>query len=254
MIDHALLHPTLTDSDLSRGCELAARYHVASVCVKPYNVKSAAELLHGTGVAVGTVIGFPHGSSITEVKCLEAVRACESGAMEIDMVINIGEALTGDWRYLDREIRAVLREVKRYEALLKVIFETAYLTSDAIKIRLCELCEAAGVDFVKTSTGFDFVQAPGGNFAPRGATEADVTLMRASCSPKVRVKASGNIRTLDTLIQMRELGAARCGTSATAVILDEYWRREKGDAADKTESKGDAAGATPESGAGAGTY
>jgi deoxyribose-phosphate aldolase len=193
-------------------------------------------------VAVGTVIGFPHGANATEVKCRETEQACREGAVEIDVVINIGKALDGDWSYVGNELRALTEETHRHGALIKVIFETDFVTDDAKKIRLCEICEQVGADFVKTSTGFGFARQADGQFRAIGATAHDVALMRAHVSAKVRVKASGGIRNLDDLVAMRDLGAARCGTSATAPILDEFRQRESGvsngrhDSADVTPS------------------
>ncbi len=233
MLDHSLLHPTLTDAELEEGCRLAARYQVASVCLKPYAVKRAAELLRGTGVRVGCVVGFPHGSSATEVKRYETEVACRDGAEEIDMVLNLGKALSGDWDYVEQDIRAVCEEAHRHGARVKVILETdhlarggAGLSSDDLKRRLCQIAERAGADWVKTSTGYGFVKQPDGSYNYRGATEHDLALMRAACSPRVQVKAAGGVRDLDALIKVRDLGASRCGASATAAILEEYRRRE----------------------------
>ncbi len=226
MIDHALLHPTLTDIDLAAGCEMAARYCIASVCIKPYAVTLAAGILRGSGVATGTVIGFPHGSHVTATKCAETAQACADGAAEIDMVINVGKALSSDWDYVEDDIRAVCEEAHAHGAIVKVIFETDYLTEDEVKIRLCRASENAGADFVKTSTGFGFVKRADGKFSTIGATEHDLRLMRGNCSAKVQTKASGGVRDLDALIAVRDLGATRCGTSATEQILDEYRRRE----------------------------
>ncbi|MCC6231831.1 MAG: deoxyribose-phosphate aldolase [Verrucomicrobiales bacterium] len=232
-IDHSLLHPTMTDQELDEGCRLAARYRVASVCIKPYAVKRAAELLKGSGVNVGCVIGFPHGNSTTESKRYETELACRDGAVEIDMVINLGKALSGDWDYVRQDVQAVCEEAHRRGARVKVIFENDYLTrggagldADAFKRRLCELCEAAGADWVKTSSGYGFVKQSDGSYNYRGATEHDLALMRASCSAKVQVKAAGGVRDLDGLIRVRDLGATRCGATATAAMLDEYRRRE----------------------------
>lgn len=232
MIDHSLLHPTLTDAELEEGCRLAAKYGVASVCVKPYFVKRAAELLRGTGVLTGAVIGFPHGNSATEVKRYETEVACRDGAVEIDMVINIGKALGGDWDYVEAEIKAVCDEAHRHRAQVKVIFENDYLTEggaglgpDEFKARLCRIAERAGADWVKTSTGYGFVKGPDGKYSYQGATEHDLRLMRTNCSQRVQVKAAGGVRDLDALIRVRDLGASRCGASATAAILDEYQRR-----------------------------
>ena len=233
MIDHSLLHPTLTDRELEDGCHLAVKYGVASVCIKPYAVKRAAELLAGSGVRVGCVVGFPHGNSCTESKRYETELACRDGAVEIDMVINIGKALGGDWDYVGQDVKAVCDEAHRHGAKVKVIFENDYLgkggaglDGDGFKRKLCQICERAGADWVKTSTGFGFVKQPDGGYNYRGATAHDLELMRAACSPGVQVKAAGGVRDLDALIQVRDLGASRCGASATAAILDEYRRRE----------------------------
>ena len=233
MIDHSLLHPTLTDRELEDGCKLAVKYGVASVCIKPYAVSRAAELLAGSSVRVGCVIGFPHGNSCTESKRHETGLACRDGAVEIDMVINIGKALSGDWGYVENDVKAVCDEAHRHGAKVKVILENDYLDKggagldgDNFKRKLCQICERAGADWVKTSTGFGFVKQPDGNYNYRGATAHDVELMRAACTPKVQVKAAGGVRDLDSLIQVRDLGASRCGASATAAILDEYRRRE----------------------------
>jgi len=233
MIDHSLLHPTLTDQELEDGCTLAAKYGVASVCIKPYAVRCAVELLKSTGVLVGCVIGFPHGNSATASKRYETELACQDGAREIDMVINIGKALSGDWNYAERDIKAVCDEAHRRGAKVKVIFENDYLTnggaglsSDEFKCKLCQISERAGADWVKTSTGYGFVKDADGKHGYKGATEHDLVLMRASCSPKVQVKAAGGVRDLDGLIRVRDLGATRCGATATAAMLDEYRRRE----------------------------
>ena len=233
MIDHSLLHPTLTDKELEDGCRLAMKYGVASVCIKPYAVKRAAELLAETGVRVGCVIGFPHGNSCTEVKRCETELACRDGAVEIDMVINIGKALGGDWDYVEREVKAVCDEAHRHRAKVKVILETDYLDkggagldSDSFKRKLCQICEKGGCDWLKTSTGYGFVKQADGSYNYTGATAHDLKLMRAACSPNVQVKAAGGVRDLDGLMGVRDLGASRCGASATAAILDEYRRRE----------------------------
>ena len=233
MIDHSLLHPALTDRELEDGCHLAVKYGVVSVCIKPYAAKRAAELLAGSGVRVGCVVGFPHGNSCTESKRYETELACRDGAVEIDMVINVGKALSGDWDYVERDVKAVCDEAHRHGAKVKVIFENDYLDQggagldgDNFKRQLCRICERAGADWVKTSTGFGFVKQPDGSYNYRGATAHDLELMRAACSSKVQIKAAGGVRDLDSLIRVRELGASRCGASATAAILDEYRRRE----------------------------
>lgn len=233
MIDHSLLQPTLTDKELEDGCKLAAQYRVASVCIKPYAVKRAADLLKGTGVLVGCVIGFPHGNSATESKRYETELACRDGAVEIDMVVNVGKALGGDWDFVECDIKAVCDEAHKRGAKVKVILENDYLpkggaglSADDFKRKLCQICERAGADWVKTSTGYGFVKQADGSYNYKGATEHDLKLMRAACSPKVQVKAAGGVRDLDGLIMVRDLGASRCGASATQAILDEYRRRE----------------------------
>ncbi|MBM3837270.1 MAG: deoxyribose-phosphate aldolase [Verrucomicrobia bacterium] len=232
MIDHSLLHPTMTDQELEDGCRLAGKYGVASVCIKPYAVKRAVELLRGSGVLVGCVIGFPHGNSCTESKRYETELACRDGAAEIDMVINIGKALSGDWPYVEQDIKAVCDEAHKHGAKVKVIFENDYLTQggaglsgDDFKRRLCEISERAGADWVKTSSGYGFVKQSDGNYNYRGATEHDLKLMRAACSQRVQVKAAGGVRDLDGLIKCRELGVTRVGATATAAMLEEYKKR-----------------------------
>ncbi len=232
MIDHALLHPTMTDRELEDGCRLAAKYGVASVCIKPYAVKRAVEWLRGSGVLVGAVIGFPHGNSCIESRRYETELACRDGAVEIDMVINIGKALSGDWEYVERDVKVVCDEAHQRGAKVKVIFENDYLgkggaglSGDEFKKQLCRICERAGADWIKTSTGYGFVKQPDGSYNYRGATEHDLKLMRANVSAKVQVKAAGGVRDLDGLILVRDLGATRCGASATAAILEEYRKR-----------------------------
>jgi len=232
MLDLSLLHPTLTDRELEDGCRQAAQYKVVSVCLKPYLVRRAVEMLKGTGVKVGAVIGFPHGNSATEVKRYETEVACRDGAVEIDMVINIGKALSGDWDYVERDVRAVCDEAHKRRAKVKVIIENDYLnnggaglTANDLKRKLCQICEAARADWVKTSTGYGFVKGADGKYSYQGATEADLKLMRASVSSKVQVKAAGGVRDLDGLMRARELGASRCGATAAAAMLDEYKKR-----------------------------
>ena len=221
MIDHSILHPTFTDNDLRRECEVARKYNVASVCVKPYAVKLAVELLKGSDVLVGCVIGFPAGNSSIAVKAFETETACKDGAVEIDMVINIGKALQEDWAYLEDEIKAVVNTSHRYGAITKVIFETDFVTKDEQKIRLCEICSKAGADYVKTSTGFGFVKGPDGKFTYKGATVHDLELMRKYSAPQVKVKAAGGVRTLTDLLKFKEIGISRCGATATVAILEE---------------------------------
>jgi deoxyribose-phosphate aldolase len=221
-IDHSLLRPELDDQFITDGCKLAAEYHVASVCCRPADVKRAVELLKGTDVAVGTVIGFPHGGTTTEVKVFEAEQALRDGATELDMVINIGALRSGRDEYVKKDIAAVVDKAHAAGAIVKVILENAYL-DDEQKVRGCKLVEAAGADFVKTSTGF----------APTGATHEDLALMRRSVSPRIQVKAAGGVRTLDGLLAVMELGVTRIGATATATILDDFKSRKAVGAAAK---------------------
>lgn len=221
MIDHSLLHPTLSDQELITGCEIAKKYGVASVCVKPCSVKQAKTLLAGTGVKVGTVIGFPHGNSTIDVKAFEASQAFCDGVDEIDMVINIGKALSGDFDYIHSEISRIVAITKLNKLILKVIFENDFLPDDKIKIKLCEICSELKVDFVKTSTGYGYKRQPDGNFRADGATDHDLILMRKHCSADVRVKAAGGIRTLKDVLRVKALGVNRVGATATESILGE---------------------------------
>ena len=227
MIDHSILHPTLTDDDLVRECEVADKYNVASVCVKPYAVKQAVELLKESDVAVGCVIGFPAGNSATEVKVFETEVACRDGAVEIDMVINIGKAMQGDWHYVEREIEAVTRTCHKHKAIVKVIFETDFITNDEDIRKLCEICTKVGADYVKTSTGFGFVKGSDGRYSYKGATIKNLNLMRESIGPNVKLKAAGGVRSLDGLLGVEAAGCSRCGATATVSILDEAKKRFK---------------------------
>lgn len=220
MIDHSLLHPTMTDADLKAGCLLAREYECATVCIKPYAVPLASELLAGSGVGVCAVAGFPHGNSHTEIIIAEAVRACDEGATEIDIVCNTGKVLGGDWDYVKSELDAINRAVVAKQAILKVIFENDFLQDDHI-IALCEICSELDIAFVKTSSGYGMVKQSDGSYNYRGATHEHVKLMRAHCKPSVQVKAAGGIRTLDDLLHLRALGASRIGASATAAIVQE---------------------------------
>lgn len=215
VIDHSLLRPELTQAEITAGCELALRYNVASVCVKPCHVQLAAALLAGSSVNVGTVIGFPHGSNRTSVKVAEANQALEDGAVELDMVLNIGELRSGNSTLVRSDIQAVVETAHAHGARVKVIFENAYLTHEE-KILACHLSEEAGADWVKTSTGF----------APSGATLEDLRLMRATVGPRVQVKAAGGVRTLDALLAVIDAGCTRCGATATAAMLDEFKNRQ----------------------------
>ena len=211
-IDHSLLKPEMTRDEVRQGCEIAKKYDVASVCCKPSDVAFCAEILKGTEVEVGTVVGFPHGSSATETKVFETKQAIADGATEIDMVLNIGALKSGLYDFVKSDIAAVVQAAAG--KMVKVILENAYLTDDE-KVTACKLCEAAGAHYVKTSTGY----------APSGATIADVKLMRASVSPHVKVKSAGGVRTLDALIEMLDAGVERSGATTTSVMLDEYSQR-----------------------------
>jgi len=225
MIDHSILHPTMTDDDLRRECEVAIKYNVGSVCVKPYAVKTAAELLKNTDVLVGCVIGFPAGNSAIEVKVYEAIRACKDGAVEIDMVINIGKALQGDWDYIENEMKAVTDACHQNGAIVKVIFETDYVTKKEDIIQLCKISTKAEADFVKTSTGFGFIKGNDGKYSYTGATIPNLELMRKSVGPDVKVKAAGGVRTLDALLAVQKAGCSRCGATATKAIMEEAIKR-----------------------------
>jgi deoxyribose-phosphate aldolase len=229
-IDHSLLRPELDDDFIAEGCRLAAQYDVASVCVRPTDVRRAAELLAGTDVAVGSVIGFPHGSSTTATKVFEAREALDAGATELDMVIDIGALKSRRDDRVGADIGAVVEVAHPAGAIVKVILENAYLTDDE-KVRGCRLAEAAGADFVKTSTGF----------APSGATHADLALMRSTVSNRVQVKAAGGVRTLDDLLAVMSLGVTRIGATQTKPILDEYRSRRSG-AAPNAALAGDRSG------------
>ncbi len=213
-IDHSLLRPELTDQDIIEGCALARRYNVASVCVKPSHVPLAVRELQDSRVAIGTVIGFPHGAHTTAVKVFEAKDALANGATELDMVINIGALRSGRSADVRYDIRAVTEVAHQSGALVKVIFENAYLT-DEEKVLACQLTEQAGADFVKTSTGF----------ASSGATIEDLKLMRATVGPQVQIKAAGGVRTLDALLAVIDAGCTRVGATRTAQMLDEFKAR-----------------------------
>jgi len=232
MIDHSLLHPTMDDQVLRDGIELAKEYDVASVCIKPYAVKLAAEMLAGTDVMVCTVIGFPHGNSRVDVKVFETEKALEDGAVEIDMVVNTGKVLSEDWDYVRNEIAAVVAATKKHKAALKVIFENDFLPEDKYKIRLCEICSELKVEFVKTSTGYGFVKQPDGSYNYKGATHEDLVLMRKNSAPEVQVKAAGGVRTLEDTLKVRELGVTRIGATATEAIINAVDGKEAGEAPD----------------------
>ena len=225
MIDHALLHPSLTDQQMREGCQIAMQLNVAAVCIKPYAISLAVDELSGSDVKVCTVIGFPHGNSRIALKEAEAEEACRAGAVELDMVVNIGKVLSEKWEYVYEEIRVMQDVCRDNEALLKVIFENDFLPDDKFKIRLCEICSEIGVAFVKTSTGFGFAKGSDGRYDYNGATDYDLKLMRKHCAPEVQLKASGGIRSLEDALRVRELGASRIGASGTRAILSEARRQ-----------------------------
>lgn len=232
MIDHSLLHPTMDDQILKDGIELAKKYNVASVCIKPYAVKMAAEMLAGSDVMVGTVIGFPHGNSRIDVKVFETERAIEDGAVEIDMVVNAGKVLSGDWDYVTEEISAIVDVTKKHGAGLKVIFENDFLPEDKDKIKLCKICSVLSVEFVKTSTGYGYTKQPDGTYNYKGATAHDLALMRMHSSSEVEVKAAGGVRTLEDALKVRELGVTRIGATATEAIILAVDGQEAGESPD----------------------
>ena len=225
MVDHSLLSPSLTDEALEEGCAIAARYHTASVCVKPYHVKGAAQLLLQSDVAVGGVVGFPHGNSVKKVKAAEAEQILTDGAIEVDMVVNIGKVLSEDWAYVSQEIKAITELTHAYNGILKVIFENDFLPEDRLKIKLCEICTEIGVDFVKTSTGYNYLKGQDGKYNYQGATLHDLKLMVDHTSPQVQVKAAGNAGTLEAVLKLRELGVTRTGTGRTISLYEDAVKR-----------------------------
>jgi deoxyribose-phosphate aldolase len=230
MIDHSLLHPTMTDADIEDGLKVSVKYNTATACIKPYLIPLAKKYLAGTEVGICPVIGFPAGNSTTVVKVFEADEACNAigpeniGKAEIDMVINIGKALGHDWDYVKDEIRQVNDVVTKHGAILKVIFENDYLSSTEIT-ELCHICTEIGVAFVKTSTGYGFVKQKDGSYNYKGATHEDLRLMRKECGSQVQIKAAGGVRTLDDLIAVMSLGTTRIGATATEAIIAEAVKR-----------------------------
>jgi deoxyribose-phosphate aldolase len=220
MIEHSLLHPTLTEQQLIEGCEIAKQYDVANCCIKPCHVTLATQVLRGSGVAVCAVIGFPHGNSTVPIKVAEAEQVIRDGATEVDMVINISKALESDWQYLEEEIGAVRNACTKGGAILKVIFETDYLNDDQI-IMLCQICSRVGAAFVKTSTGYNYVKQPDGSLDYAGATDHVLRVMRKYSAPEVQVKAAGKVRGVEGFQRVRALGATRVGTAQTATVVEE---------------------------------
>ncbi|KXX74048.1 Deoxyribose-phosphate aldolase [Madurella mycetomatis] len=233
LIDHSLLHPAMTDTEIEAGLEIAKKYNVAAACIKPYSIPAARKVLAGTDVAICAVIGFPHGSSTTSIKVTEAREAMLTGAHEIDMVVNVGKVLSGDWDYVRDEIRAINNTVTSIRlggaadgqtGILKVIFENDYLREEYIA-RLCRICTELRVAFVKTSTGYGFVKQDHGTYSYKGATVPHLRLMKESCGPDVKIKAAGGVRTLDEFLYVMALGVSRVGASATVAIMEEAQRR-----------------------------
>ncbi len=217
LIDHSLLNPAMTNEELETGCRSAAEWGVASVCVKPYFVGRAREILEGSEVSAGTTVGFPHGGHSIPVKAAEAREALDQGAQELDMVINIGMAKSGEWGYLEEEIGAVVQAGHEGGALVKVIFENCYL-EEAEKRRLCRICRGARADFIKTSTGY----------GSGGATDDDLRLMLEEAGEAMGVKAAGGVRTYAHVVRLRDMGVRRIGASRTESILEEC-RRASGE-------------------------
>jgi deoxyribose-phosphate aldolase len=224
MIDHSLLHPTMTDAAIKAGCELSRRYDVATACVKPYSIPMAKEILNGSDVLVCAVIGFPHGNSTIDIKVKEAEAAVLAGAPEIDMVVNIGKVLGEDWDYVSTEIKAINDTVLALKGVVKVIFENDYLEDSHI-VRLCEICSRHQVAFVKTSTGYGFVRQENGMYSYKGATDHHLKLMRQHCPLSVQIKAAGGVRTLDDMLRVRAIGVTRIGATATEPILEDAKKR-----------------------------
>ncbi len=216
MIDHSLLRPELTEEDVRKGCEIAKKYKVATVCCRPSEVVLVKQLLQDSDVKTTTVVGFPHGYNKTETKVFEAEQAIGDGAVELDMVINIGRLLDGDYDYVKKDIHAVVEVAHRHSVMVKVIFENFYLSDEQKKVA-CRLSEEAGVDFVKTSTGF----------AGGGATIEDLQLMRAEVSEKVQVKAAGGVRDLEMALKVREIGCTRFGATRTVTMMEECYKRSE---------------------------
>ena len=227
MIDHSLLNPTLTVSDLEAGISLARAFDVASVCIMPYHLRRCTELLDGCTVQPSTTIGFPHGGHSTSVKLIEAEQAIADGCQELDMVVNISKVLSGDWDYVHHEVRSIIDVAHQAERYVKVIFENCYLTDDQ-KVRLCEICGELSADWVKTSTGY----------GTGGATLEDLKLMRKHSPENVQVKAAGGVRDLDKLLEVRALGVTRIGASRTAEMLNDCRKRLKLDLIDVGAANG----------------
>lgn len=209
MIDHSLLKPYLTDKEIEEGCRIADEYKTASVCVRPCDVKRAVEILKDSSVLVTSVIGFPHGTTTVQTKVFEAKEAIDNGAVELDVVLNIGKLKSKDYDYVKEDLKAVTEIAHENNVVVKVIFENCYLDDDE-KISACEICNEIGVDYVKTSTGF----------GTGGAEDKDLKLMRENTDPEIKLKAAGGIRTLERAIEVKKIGCSRLGATATVGILE----------------------------------
>jgi deoxyribose-phosphate aldolase len=220
MIDHSLLHPTLSEKELTEGCAIAREYNVASVCVKPYHVSLAKRELEGSEVLVCAVIGFPHGNSTIAIKLAETLQVIQDGATEVDMVVNLSKVKEEDWDFLEKEISTITSVCHQNNAIIKVIFEVDYLNDNQI-IRLCEICSQVKADFVKTSTGYNYNKTEDGKYDYKGATEHVLSLMRKHSLPHVQVKAAGRVVGLDGFLKVWNLGITRVGTGQTVSIMEE---------------------------------
>ncbi len=209
MIDHSMLKPEMTDEEIEDGCKLADRYKVAAVSVRPSDIKLAKKVLKDSEVLIDTIIGFPHGTTTTLTKVTEAKEAIENGAVELDVVLNIGKLKSKDFEYVKQDLQAVAEIAKKNRVIIKVIFENCYLSEDEI-IAACKICNEIGVDFIKTSTGF----------GSGGALDKDLKLMRKYAKPGIQLKAAGGVRSLERAIEVKMLGCTRFGCTVTAGILE----------------------------------
>lgn len=210
MIDHSLLKPSFSDTEIIDGCRIAHKYKVASVCVRPSDVNLAKETLKDSSVIVTTVIGFPHGSNTTRTKLEESIEAIDNGAEELDVVLNIGKLKSGNYSFVKEELKQIITYAHSRNVKVKVIFENCFLNNDEI-IKACEICNETEADWAKTSTGY----------GTGGAEDAHLILMRKHCNPDVQIKAAGGVRSLERLIEVKKIGCTRVGASATAEILDQ---------------------------------
>ncbi len=209
MIDHSLLKPEMTDKEIEDGCKLADRYKVAAASVRPSDVKLAKKVLKDSEVLIDTIIGFPHGTTTTLTKVTETKEAIENGAVELDVVLNIGKLKSKDFEYVKQDLQAVSEIAKKNKVIIKIIFENCYLSEDEI-IAACKICNEIGVDFIKTSTGF----------GSGGALDKDLKLMRKYAKPEIQLKAAGGVRSLERAIEIKMLGCTRFGCTVTAGILE----------------------------------